>query len=204
MQYLESAEYASFGLSADTNDALVLAASAMIDGFCRRPSLAITQYLERLQFARECNTVQLSNTPLAAATGATSALVSVRVRLRRPRQEVCHPLVADAGVFGVPGRWIDLDVSAIDATTDGVLCFVPNFLTLPFDEAEVKYTAGFATVPDAVKIACAQVVRNAQAMPALSVKRQVIDSMQMEYFSSALLDTEVQRMLQPYVSQRVG
>lgn len=47
-------------------------------------------------------------------------------------------------------------------------------------------------------------VRNAQATPALTVRRQAVDSVQMEYFSGTLLDADVLRLLQPYVAERVG
>ncbi len=75
---------------------------------------------------------------------------------------------------------------------------------MPYVEAEVTYTSGYVDVPVPVKIACAQIVKNAQAMPALNVKRQAMDGMKMEYFQGALLDAEVQRLLQPYVAERVG
>ena len=71
-------------------------------------------------------------------------------------------------------------------------------------EAEVTYTAGYTGVPLPVKVACAQIVRNAEATPALNVRRQSIDSLQMEYFSGSLLDADVMRLLQPFVSERVG
>ncbi len=204
MQYLGVSEYGTYGLSGETRDDLVVAASAMVDAFCRRPSLGVTQYVERLRFGRG-RSVQLSNAPLAAASEDASALVAVRVRMRPMRDAaMCHPLAEAAEVFGVAGAWSSVDGSGIDVAADGLLTFAPNLLGCAFDEAEVTYTAGYAVIPAAVKVACAQVVRNAQAMPALSVKRQAIDSMQMEYFSGTLLDADVQRLLQPYVSQRMG
>ena len=39
MGYLLPAEYAEFGLTAETADAWVTAASAMMEAYCRRPSL---------------------------------------------------------------------------------------------------------------------------------------------------------------------
>jgi hypothetical protein len=66
------------------------------------------------------------------------------------------------------------------------------------------YTAGFATFPDPVKIACAQIVRNAQATPALNVRRERLDRMYLDYFSDSLLDNTVQELLAPYVAQKVG
>lgn len=205
MQYLDASEYVPFGLSDETGDDLVTAASALIDGFCRRPSLGVTQYVERLRFGRG-RSVQLSNTPLVPANGIASPLVQVRVRacMRRPCDDVLYPFFQDAPVFLTQGEWLVLDVSTIDIAVDGVLYFQPNLLGATYRETEVTYTAGFAAVPAPVKVACAQIVRNAQAMPALTVRRQAIDSMQMEYFSNTLLDADVQRLLLPYQSQRMG
>jgi hypothetical protein len=54
-------------------------------------------------------------------------------------------------------------------------------------------------------VACAQLVKNAQASPALNVKRNVFpDRMQLMYFSDSLLDETVQALLAPYVAQKVG
>jgi hypothetical protein len=203
MQYLSAEEYVAFGLGADTADELVTAASALIDAYCRRPSLGVTQYVERIRFARCGRTAQMSNMPLAAESGAASALVAVRTRMRRCLVDPWHPLADAATVFTTP-EWISVDVSTIDVSDDGVLCFAANLLGVPFDEAEVTYTAGYSEMPVPVKVACAQIVRNAEATPALNVKRQAMDSIQMEYFSGTLLDADVQRMLTPYVSERVG
>ena len=51
---------------------------------------------------------------------------------------------------------------------------------------------------------CAQIVRNAQATPALNVKRGRLDRMYLDYFSDSLLDSTVQELLAPYVAQKVG
>jgi hypothetical protein len=202
MQYLNAAEYVPFGLSEETRDDLVVAASAMIDAFCRRPSLAITEYTERLRFGRR-GTVQLSNAPLAALDGAASAFVSVRVRLGRAA-DARHPLATVADTFALARTWSVVDPATLDVSSTGEVGFAPHLLGLSLAEAEMTYTAGYATIPTPVKIACAQIVRNAESMPALTVKRQAIDSMQMEYFSGALIDAEVQRLLRPYVSERMG
>ncbi len=203
MQYLSAAEYVTYGLGAGTADELVVAASAMIDAYCRRSSLGVTQYVERVRFARGDRSAQMSNLPLAAADGAASALVSVRTRMRRCCLDPFHPFVEEALLFASPA-WMSVDISTIDVSDDGVLCFAQNLLGVPFDEAEVTYTAGFDDVPPQVKVACAQIVRNAQATPALTVKQQSMSGMQMEYFSGTLLDADVQRLLTPYVSERVG
>jgi hypothetical protein len=55
-----------------------------------------------------------------------------------------------------------------------------------------------------VKFACVQLVRNAQATPALNVKEGSLNEMHFTYFADTLLDSTVQVMLAPYVAQKVG
>ncbi len=205
MQYLDASEYVSFGLSDETGDDLVTAASALIDSFCKRPSLGITQYIERMRLQRR-NCVQLSNAPLASADGVTSPLVLVRARtrLRWDGGEDRSAFFPDAKLLLAPDTWVTVDPATVDVAPDGTLYVAPHLLGATYTDVEVTYTAGFTAIPMTVKIACAQIVRNAQAMPALNVRRQAMDSMQMEYFSNTLLDGDVQRLLQPYVSQRMG
>ncbi|HEY9137538.1 MAG TPA: hypothetical protein VIM67_04640 [Terriglobus sp.] len=201
MQYLNAAEYVVFGLGEDTADELVMAASAMIDAFCRRTSLAVTQYVERVRLRRGYE-AQLSYLPITTATGTSSAIVSVRVRMGNAIADM--PLAEVLGAFGLAGQWTDVDLSAVSVSANGIVAFAAHVLGMPYVEAEVTYTAGYAEIPAAVKIACAQIVKNAQAMPALNVKRQAMDGLQMEYFQGSLLDAEVQRLLQPFVAERVG
>ena len=68
----------------------------------------------------------------------------------------------------------------------------------------MTYTAGLATIGDDVMSACAQIVRNAQSTPALNASKTKIDTMQMQYFSSSLIDETVQVWLRPYIANRVG
>ena len=67
--------------------------------------------------------------------------------------------------------------------TTAELTFPQNLLGLNYNEVEVTYTSGLVTVPDAVKVACAQIVKNAQATPAMNVKSSKMDTLQMQYFS---------------------
>ena len=79
-----------------------------------------------------------------------------------------------------------------------------NFLGIDYNEVEVTYTSGLVTVPDAVKVACVQIVKNAQATPGTNVKQTKMDTMWMQYFSSSLIDPQVQMLLKPYVAERLG
>jgi hypothetical protein len=75
---------------------------------------------------------------------------------------------------------------------------------LPYNEVLVTYTAGLTAIGADVMSACAQIVRNAQSTPALNASKTKIDTMQMQYFSSSLVDETVQAWLNPYVANRLG
>lgn len=207
MGYLQPTEYALYGLTADTTDDWVTMASSVIDSYCRRASLNPTQYEERLRLTSNAQTVMLTYTPLVAIAPATSPLVSIRVRYARPRRgEMIDPAYEQiAWAFSLPGSWNALDPNSVDYFGDtGELTFPMNILGLPYNEVDVTYTAGLTVIPDAVKVACAQIVKSAQATPALNVKGSRLDTMQMQYFSNSLIDMQVQRLLQPYVASRLG
>ncbi len=137
MNYLSPSEYETYGLEATTPAAWVLAASTVIDAHCRRATLGVAQYDERLRIAAGRNTVRVTYVPLAS-------------------------------------------------------------------EIDLAYTAGLAVIPDTVKVACAQIVRNAQSTPALNVRSGRIDRMHLDYFSDTLVDQTVRSLLAPYVAQKVG
>jgi hypothetical protein len=207
MAYLETTEYESYGLAADTTDDWIAVASGMIDAHCRRVSVLTTRYMERLRVVEGSQTVRLSYLPLVALPPATIPLVMVRGRYTRPRRGEVSPVGLDAVVyaFSLPGAWTQLDPASIDFASDtGELTLPYNVLGLPYSEVEVTYTAGCAVVPEAVKIACAQLVKNAQTTPGLNVKSSKMDTMQMQYFSNSLMDAQVQQLLRPYVATRLG
>ena len=194
MGYLQPAEYGAFGLGGDTGDDLVATASTLIDSHCRRASLNAAQYVERLRLNADAQTVRLSFLPLLAVAPAASPLVRVRARYARPRRgELLDPFLEQAAwAFSLPGSWTQLDVTTIDFVADtGELTLTRNVMGIAYNEVEVTYTAGFAVVPDAVKAACAQIVRNAQATPSLNVRMNRIDTMQVQYFSDSLVDAQV-------------
>lgn len=207
MAYLEPADFANYGLPDSTTTDWITAATALINSFCRRPDLNITQYSERLRVVAGSRTVRLSYLPLAALGTADSPLVSIEGRygnLRRG-EAIDSALFEIAYQFSLPGQWVSIDCSTVDFDpTNGELTLPWNLFGLPYNELSVTYTAGLATIGDDVKSACAQIVRNAQSTPALNASKTKIDTMQMQYFSSSLLDETVQAWLRPYVANRLG
>lgn len=206
MNYLDPSEFEAYGLEETTLTSWVTAASALIDAHCRRETLGVVQYTERVRLGGR-GTVHLTYLPLATVAPATSPVSSVRVRFAAPRRgETSCEIASDvATAFGLPGLWSSLDPSSLDYdSAGGEVNFPIHPLGLAYNEAEITYNAGLADIPAPVKFACAQVVRNAQATPALNVRANGLDRMHMEYFSDSLLDEGVRKLLAPYVAQKVG
>ena len=207
MAYLQPADYVNYGLPDGTSADWITAATALINSYCRRPDLNVIQYTERLRVTAGSQTVHLSYLPLAPLAPATSPLVSMQGRYARPRRGelVDSPLLEEALILALPGQWNTIDPTTIDFDPNtGELTLPWSLFGLPYNEVSVTYTAGLATITDDVLCACAQIVRNAQAQPALNAKSNKIDTMQMQYFSSSLIDETVQAWLRPYIANRLG
>lgn len=195
MAYLQPADYQNYGLPAGTTADWITAATALINSYCRRPDLNVIQYTERLRLSSGSQTVLLSYLPLAPLGTATTPIVSLEGRFTKPRRgELANdPLMEIALAFSLPGQWTAIDSNSVDYDPNtGELMLPCNVLGLPYNEVAVTYTAGLMTIGDDVKTACAQIVRNAQSTPALNASKTKIDTMQMQYFSSSLVDETVQ------------
>lgn len=208
MNYLDPSEYEAYGLAATTDAAWVTGASAIIDSHCRRATLAVNQYTERMRTEDPARPVRLTYLPLTALAPATSPIVSARARYaaaRRGDWTVDEMAWDVAIVFGIPGAWAELNVADLDVFSDtGEVTLPLNVFSWTFNEVEIVYTAGLSPISDGVKVACAQMVRNAQATPALNVKKGAMDKMQLWYFADTLVDDTVRELLAPYVAQKVG
>jgi hypothetical protein len=206
MNYLQTTDLLTYGLDAATDPSWITAASAVIDAHCRRETLGVNQYEERLRLPPELNIVRLSHLPLVTVAPATTPIVSLQGRYGIPRRgEWPFPELSleFALVFALPGMWTTIDPTTIDIWTDaGELTFPVNALGLFFNEVDVVYNAGWATIPTPVQVACAQIIKNAQATPALNVKSGTIDKLRMDYFGDTLVDDTVKSLLEPYVSRK--
>ena len=220
MIYLDASEYDAYGLEKTVPAVWIAAASSLIEAHCRRPTLGVAQYVERARLRPDRNTMRLTYLPLAALAPASSPIVAARGRYAVPRRgeerafgnhtpDLAHPmgdLALDVAlVFGLPNTWSALDPASIDFCADtGELTLPSNPLGFGYNEVEITYTAGLTVIPDAVKFACAQIVRNAQATPALNVRAGSLERMQLEYFADTLLDPTVCANLAPYVALKAG
>lgn len=205
MNYLEPSEYEIYGLEGTTPESLIATASALMDAHCRRETLGAREYTERIRL-NGSDVLRLTYLPLAAGSEGMSPLVSLRVRYRRPRRGEGCELAFDASVaFGLTSEWMTIATEGLDCDPQtGEVALPVHPLGFMYNEAEVTYAAGLEEIPAALKCACAQIARNAQATPALNVKANGLDRMRMEYFNDSLLDEGVCKLLAPYVAQKVG
>jgi len=104
MGYLDPTEYVEYGLTAETTDDWVTMASALIEAHCRRPSLLVTQYVERMRLTAESQAVRLSYLPLTPLGTATTPLVGVRAGMAGRDAASCRTNAGSGGVaFSIPG-----------------------------------------------------------------------------------------------------
>lgn len=208
MTYLQPSEYETYALEKSTPAALVAAASSLIDAHCRRPTLGVAQYVERVRLRPGRNSLRLTYLPLAAVAPALSPFVAVKARYGVPRRgegSLCELAHDVATAYGLPGAWSTLDPATLDYdAATGEVALQQNPLGLAYNEVEATYTAGSSVLPEPVKFACAQIVRNAQATPALNVRASALERMQMEYFADSLVDQVVRTLLAPHVAEKVG
>ena len=163
---------------------------------------------ERLRVISGSRTVRVSYLPLAPLGQCDHHRWSAfEGRYAKPRRgEAIDNALAEAALDLLSTRPMDRHRSRtvdFDPNT-GELTLPWNVFGLSYNEISVTYTAGLATIGDDVKTACAQIVRNAQSTPALNASKTKIDTMQMQYFSSSLVDETVQAWLRPYVANRLG
>jgi hypothetical protein len=205
MGYLQPTQYESYGLAPDTTDDWITVASALINSYCRRESLSVTQYTERIRLTRGSQTAQLSYLPLAAVAPATLPFVSIQARYTQPRRgEIADEMQILWNAFSLPGSWITIDPTTVDWTPNGSLTLPWSLMGLPYNEIQVTYTAGLAVLPDAVLSACALIVKNGQSTSGMNVKSSKVDMLQVQYFSDQMVDSTVKTLLRPWVANRLG
>ena len=201
------------------------AASALIDAHCNRPTLAVAEYTERQRISA-ASKVRLTYLPLTnhavssteqsdgditrpPAPDAPTPFWSVRMRYAANAREASTSggdlALAVAQAFSLSGSWTDIDPLTLDFDIQtGEVTLPTHVLGLAYAEAEFTYHAGFVNIPDAIKIACAHIVRSALATPALNVRAQSLERMHMDYFADSLLTADVRKLLAPYVAHRVA
>lgn len=202
--YLTTAEFAQYGLADSTDPAMIRIASDLVDSFCQRESLLIAQYSERNRLPEGLPVTRATYTPLAFSAPATTPFVTVRARHGVSRGPNAATLAEMIAPFGGPPAWVDLDTAMVDYNAATGDVWLPlGILGIPYTETELVYTAGYAQPPEAVKLACAQIIRNVESHPVASVRSTQMDRLQLEYFAGSLVDDDVRRLLAPFVAMKL-
>jgi hypothetical protein len=203
--YLTTAEFTSLGLADSTDPALIRVASDLVDAFCNRASLLVREYSERNRLPDGVPVTRTTYTPLAVAQGQQTPFIAVRARHGIPRGPNALTLAEMTAAFGGPPEWVDLDPAKVEYhAATGELWLPAGIYGVPFTEAELTYTAGYTEPPEAVKLACAQIIRNFESHPAANVRAAQLDNLQLAYFAGSLLDEDTRRLLAPFVAVRLN
>jgi hypothetical protein len=201
--YLTTAEFPAYALADSTDPALIAVASDLVDSYCQRTSLLVTQYTERNHLPQGASVTRVTYTPLVVPQGQQTPFGQLRARYGRPS-------APNSGLFpeiivpmSGPSQWVALDPTQVDYNAASGEVWLPagNF-GLPWTEVELTYNAGYSTPPEAAKLACAQIIRNIESHPAVCVRGAQLDRLQLEYFAASLLDEDTRRLLAPFVAVR--
>ena len=203
--YLSTAEFATLGLPDSTDPALIRLASDLVDTYCQRVSVLVTQYSERSHLPTGIAVTRASYTPLAVPEGGQTPFSSLRARHGVRRGPNAGTLAEIMAPFGGPPTWVNLDPAQVDYwASTGEIWLPASIFGVPYSDVEMTYTAGYTEVPEPVKLACVQIIRNIESHPAAKVSAAQLDRLQLEYFAGSTLDEDVRRMLTPFVALRLN
>lgn len=152
--------------------------------------------------------VRVARWPLAQMMCAFGRFVPERRGSQLARSgAVTFPLAELAG-GAAPPDWAEFSLSACDINYEtGAVTIFPGLPQSGFNEARLRYVAGwqYATLPEAIKRATANLVRNAIDSADLPGNVRMVKSgdAAMEKFRDSVLDADTVSLLQPYRSFRV-
>jgi hypothetical protein len=207
MVYLASTDYAAYGLAAGTStDVLVMKASALIDNYCHRLSIGVTLYDERIDMPEDRSLTRLSFTPFVAwdttdSTNPTGLQGRYSYGRRGSGSSVMYEaasLLQLSSAFGGPPAWNVVSTALADVQANTGALWVPiGIYQEAYSEIHARYTAGYAVIPDAVKLATALLVGIlANRVP--NTKTVKAGDRTLQFFGSSVIDGDLAMMLDPY------
>ncbi|MDR0269636.1 hypothetical protein [Paenibacillus sp.] len=161
-------------------EGLIIRASAIIDGHCKR-SISVSTHTERI--------------PLTSGRGHLSYYPVLNVEGVKGR--ATYGLTGD-NFFGTPGfESVDPNYVDIDRQIGTVWCG-GNLFGSPYTELEVTYSSGWDPIPENVKVACGLLVSQIAANPNSNVKSKKDFDFSIEYFGSGMINPEIADLLSKY------
>jgi hypothetical protein len=174
-----------FAVGVTPTDNLILRASAIIDGHCKR-EIVVKPYTERVPLT-ELQRGHLSYYPVVDITALKG----------RPK----FGMLPD-NFFGPPPFETLSDITILDVDKDiGSLWCGYSPFGAPYVELEVTYNSGWNPIPDAVKVACGLLVGLLANNTNPNVKSKKDFDFSIEYFGNNLVTPEIADLLSKYVNR---
>ena len=179
------ADYCTATLTAS----LILRASAIIDGYCKR-KITVESYTERIPLTDRNDWEQ-------GQRGHLSYYPAVEVTALKGRPKY---YLTGINFFGPPTfeDITDLTILDVNPNTGAVWCGYSIF-GVPYTELEVTYTSGWATIPDNVKVACGMIIDQLSTAANPNVKAKKDFDSSIEYFGNSRITPEIANLLSEYV-----
>ncbi|KIL35163.1 hypothetical protein SD71_16185 [Cohnella kolymensis] len=167
------------------SDNLILRASAIIEGHCKR-DITVKSYTERVPLT-EMQRGHLSYYPVVEVTALKG----------RPK----YGITGD-NFFGPPTFTAISDLNTVDVDKEiGALTCGYSPFGAPYDALEVTYTSGWNPIPDKVKVACGLLVAALASNHNSNVKSKKDFDFSIEYFGNNLVTPEIADLLSEYVNR---
>jgi len=199
MGYLEISDLPAYAPEANVTgkEAFYIArASALIDTHCHR-GIGVSTYTERMDLTSGRS--HLTYLPVVSLTSA------------RARYDTSDNPVYSSGVTD----WEDVDTDDIDINLTTGVFILPcvtgsislaltsmDLFNTPYNEAEIVYTAGYATIPENVKIACGLIITNMSIrMNPMAVSESMPNGLRTSYRDSSFITPEIATLLSKYVAK---
>jgi hypothetical protein len=212
--YLLTTDYTAWGLTASaTTDTLVMKASDLIDAYCLRRDytgatvgLGVNTFVERIQLPEDRNIGRLSYLPFIGwdTTDPNNATgIKGRYGYGRRGDAAINmyeetSLLQLSSIFGGPPAFTAIASAQVDVFAVTGECWFPAGMYMAhYTEVESRYKAGFAVIPDAIKLACVQIVQSLQNRVE-GVKSLKAGDRTMQFFGNYAMADDVKATLSSY------
>jgi hypothetical protein len=205
--YLTIDELATYApehtVAAGKEQAYIDRASLLIDEHCHR-AVGVTTYTERMNLTSGRS--HLTYLPVVALTSARARYDVLNTSFYAPYA---------GGINNGVSNWETIDVDNVDlnaATGVFILPCVTGNVDLAFtsgdlfntayNEAELTYTAGYATVPEKVKHACGLLITHmSYRHNPMAVSEKLPNGLQTSYRDGSFITPEIAGLLSKYVAR---
>jgi hypothetical protein len=190
--FITPEEYAAYGLPATTSEVDVQKATSAIEDEILRP-VAVTTFKDLVTFQEDRDVAQLSFPPIVAITSVRGRLIPTTrgtpINRAFPEQNLFLP--ADA--------WTTIAPAAITFTAEtGDIWVNTRIGLMSFNELEVTYQGGWATVPEKLKEAVALLVERMCLRPSPDIIAIGLDDVKTTFATSDYIDAEIRRKTTPF------